>query len=410
MMLDTATAVKEFEQLERRLLECASKRPVWNMQDESVRAEVKKFFIESQGFDKIPMPEIKYHCVSRDTVFGCRVERLAGTSWENCAVSAHLFLPPDDGVHPVVLIACGHGETKLGYCRIGAFLAQNGIACLVPDNIGQLERKDMGHWKENAPFALGFSFISMLTIEALANLKYLHDDPRFSRIGAAGNSGGGLLTLCLAALAPDYLEAIASTGYPSSFEWICRKRKRHCGCNLFAGVIGKIEHEELYSLFSPRPLCIMQGIFDNLLPLDVFNALVGKLKLHYTEAGVPENFSHDVWYGPHPWCKQSGELMRDFFCRIFKLEGTGKEMAEDLALLEDASVFGYVYDKFPEWALNTEQLSYQIAGKEVPAHTPELYEIWKPEHDTDYPDFYPLGETKRIMAQWKLFIEGYKRS
>ena len=42
MMLDTATAVKEFEQLERRLLECASKRPVWNMQDESVRAEVKK--------------------------------------------------------------------------------------------------------------------------------------------------------------------------------------------------------------------------------------------------------------------------------------------------------------------------------------------------------------------------------
>ena len=408
-MLDLDRAIVEFESLDRRLLKTISERPIWDLSKESDRSEVRRIFVESQGFDKIPMPEISYECVSEEIKFGCRVQKLTGTSWENCALASHLFLPLSQEKCPVVLCACGHGDTKLGYAKMAITLAQRGIACLVPDNMGQLERAPMGHWLETAPFDCGFSFMAMLTTEQLANLNWLKKDDRFTNIGIAGNSGGGTLSMCLAAIAPEWVDAISSSGYPSSFEWICRKRKRHCACNLFPGVLGKIEHEDLYSLFAPRPLRLMMGVFDNLIPLDVFRATEGRVGMTYKKMNCSENFTTAVWHGPHPWNKEAAGLNADFFAEIFKLDTPKREPDDEVFELEDFSAIGNVYDKYPDWAVSTAELAYRFAGKAVPDKIPELEDIWKCESSETYPELYPSGTAERIMAQWRCFIDGFQK-
>ena len=406
-MLDFDLAAAEFEMLDRKLLKKISERPLWDMSQAKHREAVRRILIKSQGIDKVPVPEITYECVSEEVFRGCRVQKLSGTSWKNCAVASHLFLPLSEEKCPVVLCACGHGDTKLGYAKIAVTLAQRGIACLVPDNIGQLERQSMGHWLETAPFACGFSFMAMLVAEQLANLNWLKKESRFTKIGAAGNSGGGTLTMCLAALAPEWLSAISSSGYPSSFEWICRKRKQHCACNLFPGVLGKIEHEDLYSLFAPRPLRLMQGVFDNLIPLDLFRSTEGRIAMTYKKMGCKDNYSTATWMGPHPWNKESAELIADFFAEIYQTGTAGAGVDDELFELQDFAVIGNVYDKFPEWAVTTAELAYQIAGKPVPEQIPALEDIWKCDSSESYPELYPSGKTERIMAQWRCFIEGF---
>ena len=274
--------------------------------------------------------------------------------------------------------------------------------------MGQLEREPMGHWLENAPFDCGFSLIALLTKELLGVLAFLKRDKRFTHIGAAGNSGGGTLTMNLAALAPDYLEAIASTGYPSSFEWICRKRKRHCSCNIFPGVIGKIEHDELYSLFAPRPLLMMQGLLDNLIPLDIFNAMTAKIRACYRKSNAADNYITDNWMGPHPWNREAMEKMADFFIERFAVKKT-PVCSDELWQIDDPAVFGFVYDKFPDWAISTAELSYRIADKKMPEKPALLEDIWQCEHpQEEYAELYTNSDTKRIIAQWNCFMHGFK--
>lgn len=407
-MLDFADAVNELEQLDRRIHSSLAERKLRDMSREECRREVRDIFVRSQGFDKIPIPEIKYQCVSESVVFNCRVQRLAGTGWDNCALASHLFLPLDSKPCPVVLCACGHGEDKMRYGMFGAALAQRGIACLVPDNIGQLERQPMGHKSETAPFDCGFSFVALLTTELLGNLEWLKKDDRFTLIGAAGNSGGGLLTMSLAALAPEGLSAIASTGYPSSFEWICRKRKRHCVCNLLPGVLGKIEHDELYSLFAPRPLRLMQGVSDNLMPLDVFKVTAAAVARTYKNMGKTENFASYNWKGPHSWCRESIEKIAEFFLEEFGVTYTPSPGDDELFEITDDTAFGKVYSSFPGWGVDTATLAYIIAGKEVPAKQPELWDIWSCNSQEEYPELYAYGKTEQIMAQWRCFLDGFK--
>ena len=407
-MVNFSSAVQEFESLEQLLLKNVSMRPLRDMSNEKNRSDVRSLFISTQGFDKLTQPQIKYHCVSEENIFNCRIQRLAGTSWQNCAVAAHLFLPLTAAPCPAVLCACGHGKDKLRYNSFGAALAQRGIACLVPDNIGQLERSFMGHWDETAAFDCGFSFIAMLTTELLSALEWLKNDTRFTRIGVAGNSGGGTLSMCLAALAPDYLEAIASTGYPSSFEWISRKRKKHCACNIFPGVLGKIEHCDLYSLFAPKPLRLMQGALDNLIPPDIFKATSGIVERTYRQMGCGKNFSASLWNNTHSWCEESIKMIADFFVKTFNVPTACMMTDDEIFKLTDDRIFGKVYDTFPEWAVDTATLAYDIAGKDKPELIPALEDIWKCDISDEYPELYPSGKTERIMAQWRCFIDGLK--
>lgn len=90
------------------------------------------------------------------------------------------------------------------------------------------------------------------------------------RLAAIGQSGGGTLTVFLAALCPE-LAALSSSGYPSTFDFIARKEKTYCHCNLLPGVVGQLEMWHLLGSVAPRPLYIFQGSEDHLFPEDLFH-------------------------------------------------------------------------------------------------------------------------------------------
>ena len=62
----------------------------------------------------------------------------------------------------------------------------------------------------------------MIVMETVAIIRHMQKDPRFdpARLGACGNSGGGTLTLFLAAMAARELSVIASSGYPSEINYV----------------------------------------------------------------------------------------------------------------------------------------------------------------------------------------------
>ena len=81
----------------------------------------------------------------------------------------------------------------------------------------------------------------LIVSETLGWLQWLaaRKDIDATRLAAVGNSGGGTLTVFLAVLAPE-LAALSSSGYPSTFEFIARKEKRHCDCNILPGIVGEL--------------------------------------------------------------------------------------------------------------------------------------------------------------------------
>ena len=166
-------------------------------------------------------------------------------------------------------------------------LALQGAYVLVNDNLGQGTRARFGHWDCVAPFYCGISLQGMIVMETIAWVRYLAQRPFVdsARIGACGNSGGGTLTLFLAALCPQ-LAAVSSSGYPSEFCYILQKERRHCACNLLPGVAGRLEMWELLGCFAPRPLMLEQGTLDNLIPVDLFRRCARKVQAVYDRMGA----------------------------------------------------------------------------------------------------------------------------
>jgi len=316
-------------------------------------------------------------------------------------VTAHLFCPATPPPWPVVLICCGHAIAgKTGYDAMGLRLARQGCAALIADNIGQGERLPMGHSGLTAAFAAGISVQGMIVRESLAWIDFLRQDARFTRIGTAGNSGGGTLTMCLGALSDD-LEAMVSSGYPSSFELVARKQKRHCHCNLFPGSIGRFEMWELYALFAPRPLLLMQGEKDVLFLRDTFLATARKVQDVYQDCQAPGACTAAVPPGDHSWDANRREIIGEFFARQFGLRPPLDTDEEQAPLL--TAEFGQCLPEWPAEAINGDELAWSLTGQPVrPA--PPLWEIYPPALPGPYPEINDRGRTEQILAQMECFL------
>lgn len=392
-----------FEHSERRIFAALAQQPVRDLSADQDRDEVRALLTRSLGLTRIPEPTMQVSLVNEKSLGDCRLQCLAGTSWPGATVTAHLYLPETPPPWPAVLICCGHGELgKTTYAAMGLRLARQGAAALINDNIGQGERTPMGHWKVTAPFALGFSVQGMIVRESLAWLQWLKHDKRFTRLGAAGNSGGGTLSMCLAALSDD-LAAIASTGYPSTFELIARKQKTHCHCNLFPGAIGRFDMWELYALFAPRPLLIMQARYDNLFLLDSFLATARKISHIYQALGAATAFTSIVPDGQHSWDAPRRQRIGDFFATHF---GLRQPLPDDETCSEpilDAS-FAPCLPSWPTDALDADALAGSFTGIRLDP-PPKLWEIYPPAGlPAPWPALSNRGPSEQILAQWECFL------
>jgi dienelactone hydrolase len=236
------------------------------------------------------------------------------------SVPAYLLVPHDRSTPgPAVLAVHGHGPGKSQAVGLevtetpgGDYahqLAERGYVVLAPDLRCFGERAD---WNPPDHYGCDTNLVHavMAGVTPLAQnlwdlaraLDVLESQPLVdpARIGVAGLSLGGTMSLFLAAFDQRVAAAVVS-GYFSSWAESHRMPWNMCGSQVMPGMLGRVEHVDLAALVAPRPLLIASGSSDDLFPVAVASAEFEKLRKVYKFVGSPERVEHAVFDGGHQW-------------------------------------------------------------------------------------------------------------
>ena len=398
-----------FDEYERRFAAARVEKKLSRFPEdrEAILTGVKKML---RWDDKL-MPQVgELEEISRRDYVNYYAAECIFPTWENFWGSATLFMPKTQEKVPLVFVCCGHGEDgrRTGsYQAMGHRLASLGMAALVMDNIGQGDRakdptvfKTEDHWFSLAPFYCGLTLQGMIVMETVALIRKMAKDSRFSKLAACGNSGGGTLTMFLAAMAPE-LEALSSSGYPSEVNYVLTKDRRHCACNLLEGTAFGPEMWEIYSLFAPKPLLLEGGKHDNLIPLDLAHRNARKVKNTYMQLGS-DNLKFQLTNTRHSWELEDLNLISGFLCE--NLLGVTPEEAAEMPAIPGVSV------QMPAQMLSTDALAQKITGKQMPAGT-RLCDIYAPQFEGKPVDPNEIqldvgrGDVMRVFAQMECALK-----
>ena len=387
-----------------RLTGGVSERKPWN---EEERLEIIKIAKGCLGVRDEWIPDINVESVASCSTSDFTCECLRFTSWPGVVGAANLYKPrlENAGRLPLVVLCCGHGtQGKLTplYQLMARRICRQGTMVLVPDNIGQGERRSMGHHGSFGPFAQESSLQGLIVMETMAWIRWALSNMYVdsTRIAAIGNSGGGVLTLFLAAFCPE-LAAVSSSGYPSTFEFIARKEKIHCACNLLPGIIGQLEMWQLYGCFAPKPMLLFQGVNDNLFPIDVFLSTVRKVRRVYKKKGVLDSFHYQQIDGGHSWISQSRDAVEEFLAKYLNLAHSTSCESEKLFSESDLSI-----GEWPKDALITDEIIHSFTG-EKSRRSIELSDVYPPATPFVFEDSPRLSKSqiKRYFAQLECFMK-----
>ena len=402
-----AKTLEVFDEYEKRFaqarLDKKLRRP-WLAAD---RDEILQTVKDVLKFEDAMIPEIRV-LETRTQIFeGIEVRQQRFESWTHFYGINTLFVPEGGGKKPLVVICPGHAkEGRFGpsYQRMAMTLARQGAYVLALDNIGQGCRAAFGHKHVPEVFFCGKNLQGLIVAETIGWIRYMQTQPFVDRdkIGACGNSGGGTLTTFLCALAPE-LAAIASCGYPNGFSYVLQKEKAHCDCNLLHHVASRLEMWEVHRLFAPRPLLLESGIYDNLLPADLFRKNSRKVQTVYTMMGAGDAFTSSPLKTKHSWENEDMEEIGRSLARLCDLARA--QVAEEAPPLvhEDVDL------SFPADAVTTAQMVQALTGITAPGGV-TLPDIIRPQYQGK--DLDPgsvakhngKSEVMRILAQFELAL------
>jgi Acetyl xylan esterase (AXE1) len=396
-----------FSNYEKLLHEKAIQLPCRDFSVDNTKKEVVSLVKKSLGIDDKWIPEFNVKVVKTIEKSSFKVQLLRAESWTGVSAAANLYVPENasaENKRPLIIICCGHGKggkLNTAYQTMAAMFATQGSVVLVADNIGQGERTPMGHHDCPMVFACGLSVQGLIVMETIGWLRWVSKLPFVdsSRIGATGNSGGGTLTLFLCALFPD-LSAACPTGYPCTFDFIARKEKRHCDCNIIPDCLGSYEMRDVLGCFAPKPLLISQGVHDNLFPEDIFYSTARKIKDIYIQTGAKDNFDAVSLPGTHSWDSDRQNLIARFFQKVFELAPPDDILNSDL-LTEDDLIFR----SWAEEALTTEQLACALTENKYPVDC-KFEDIFKPrfEPENTQVNHFRSVDAWRVFAQFEAFM------
>jgi cephalosporin-C deacetylase-like acetyl esterase len=246
--------------------------------------ELRKRFVEALGGFPARTP-LNAKVVGKLKGPGCRVERVIYESRPNHHVTANLYLPEGKGPFPGVLMPCGHsanGKAAEAYQRACILMAQNGLAVLCYDPIGQGERYQLldrlgkpaipQSTSEHNMVGVGALLVGTSTAtyriwDGIRSLDYLASRPEVDpkRLGCTGNSGGGTLTAYLMAL-DERIVAAAPSCYITSLERLFETiGPQDAEQNITGQVAFGMEHADYLTLRAPKPTLICtatQDFFD----------------------------------------------------------------------------------------------------------------------------------------------------
>lgn len=287
--------------------------------------------------ERTPLRPEVVKVVQRD---GYHIENILFESRPNFFVTANIYVPTGrDGPFPAVLSPCGHyplARMQPDYQFVYLNLVKAGFIVLAYDPIGQGERRY--YWNPltgQTEDALGpiyeHSMPGQLLLLAGENLSayriwdgmraidYLLTRPEVDKdkIGCAGHSGGGTLTLFLTVLEQRIRCAVVNEG-GTAHRWPLRIRPgsvlgpADVEQNLFPAAIYGIDLCDLHVAIAPRPLLALTEEFT-----PEFNRAADHIRARYGQFEAPEKFATAEATDPHAYTVKLRQATTAWFCRWF---------------------------------------------------------------------------------------------
>ncbi|HQO35025.1 MAG TPA: acetylxylan esterase [bacterium] len=273
-----------------------------------------------------------------------QVEMVIYESRPNFYVTANLYLPKNHPLPaPAVLFACGHypeGKAAENYQRCCIGLAKKGYVVLSFDPLGQGER--FQHWEidlhksptgatifehaklGNVCILLGFNLANYFIWDGMRSLDYLLSRPEVdpTRIGGAGNSGGGTQTTYIASLDDRVTVAVPDCYITTLKHRIETRQGADDEQNFNPCFQYGIDHFDLLSLRAPKPIQINAAIED-FFPLAGARQTAEDLKNLYGFYNATERVNIAELPGPHAYDKPHREATYAWMNRWLGNEAAG---------------------------------------------------------------------------------------
>lgn len=267
----------------RRLEDLAAIHSVAQMQDRATMIRSKLWKLIGGVPEKTPLNPQVTGTLDRGQY---RIENIIFESFPKVYVTANLYLPAQGKApYPAILAPVGHsdnGKAYHYYQHLYQNLARKGYVVLAYDPFGQGERLQYidpktgqslygpvgEHEQAGRPMVLyGDSFTLYCAWDGIRGLDYLISRPEVdsSRLGCTGQSGGGTMTMYLAALEPRLRAAVVSEG---NSENVAGSFFDPPGAtddaeqNVVGGLPFGIDRGDLLLAFAPKPLLICYTTHD----------------------------------------------------------------------------------------------------------------------------------------------------
>lgn len=262
---------------------------------------------------------------------GYRAEKVIFESQPKHYVTAVIFLPLTKGPHPAVLVPAGHSrDGKASNTRVCILLAQNGIAGMCYDPIGQGERVQLFDEKGKQRFAMtqehtllgstailtGRGTATFRIWDGMRAIDYLCSRPDIDpqKIGATGCSGGGTLTSYLMAL-DERVACAAPSCYITSFpRLLATLGPQDAEQNIHGQIAAGIDHADYLHFRAPKPTLILASthdFFDISGTWDTYR----EAKRLFTRLSYPERVNLIETDAKHGYPKLQREAMASWMSR-----------------------------------------------------------------------------------------------
>ena len=195
-------------------------------------------------------------------------------------------------------------------------LAEAGIRVVIPEPRGiglRREKRNQG-WSADVAFtwshneqgrvaiAMGTSIAAMNAYDFSVALEFAKKDMHEGeKLIAGGHSGGGMMTLYLAALHPE-IDACFTSGYFYGVKESLLDMPENCTCNYVPGLWRWFDMCDIAAICAPHPIFIESGSVDHLngaSGLGNVTPQVEQLREAYACEGAAEQVTHHIYSGEH---------------------------------------------------------------------------------------------------------------
>lgn len=250
---------------------------------------------------------------SRDHPLG-RVEKVVFRAEPYADVPAYVCLPRgaappwpfmiclqghSSGMHNSLAVTAADEQAPLavaGDRDFALWCLRHGVAalCLEQRSFGERAEKKQAHVSSNRchdafvqALMLGRTLLGERVHDVSRGLDYLaaRGDADMRRVGVMGNSGGGTTAIYAAALLSRLAFAMPSCSFCTFRD--AKMSLYHCACGYAPGLLRYAEMADILGLFAPRPVVIIAGRHDRIIPLAGVRAAFAQLRRIYRAAGAP---------------------------------------------------------------------------------------------------------------------------